>query len=95
MLAQTKQVLQHTGLIDKLSTESRVSLTEKLGDKLEERLMIAIADNIPEDKAKEFVGKLENEDSDLEEYLTKNITNYQDILQKVVADFVAEAEEIL
>jgi len=95
MLTQTKQLLQSTGLTDKLLAESRDSLTEKLGEKLEERLLAAIVNNVPEDKLPEFEEKLKNEDEDLAEYLQTSIPNYQEILKKEVAKFTEEAGKVL
>lgn len=95
MQAQTKKLLQQTGLIDKLLTESRDSLAEKLGEKLEERLLAATANGIPEDKIKEFEAKLANKDENVEQYLKDNVPDYQNVLQETVKTFVADVNKIL
>lgn len=95
MLTHTQQILQSTGLLDKLEPSNRDSLGEKLGEKLEEYLMAAIVDNITEESARELTNKINNDDKDLEEYLKNNVANYQVVLKKAVDDFVVEAEKVL
>ncbi|MBU1177709.1 hypothetical protein KJ903_00650 [Patescibacteria group bacterium] len=93
MLTQTKQLLQSTGLLDKLSASEL--LTEKLGEKLEKYIITALANSIPDDKAAELEEKINDDDPKLAEYLKSNVPDYESILQTAVDNFVADAEKTL
>jgi len=95
MLPQTKQLLESTGLTNKLLAESRDSLTEKLGDKLEERFMAAIVNNVPEDKMPELEKKLSNKDDDVTEYLQTVIPSYQEMIQEELRKFKEDVDKAL
>jgi len=95
MLPQTKQLLQNTGLADKLLAESRDSLMEMLGDKLEERLLTVVVDSLPKEKMSEFEEKLKNNDGDLTTYLQTNVPNYPIVLKEELKKFTAEVKKAL
>lgn len=95
MLASTNEILQKTGLIDKLPPEAKDRLTGDIGDILEKKLMTALVTNMSEEQIKEFEAKVDKNDPNLEQYLTEAVPNNQEILRQVVEDFTQEVEGLL
>ncbi|MBU1178581.1 hypothetical protein KJ903_05225 [Patescibacteria group bacterium] len=95
MLPQTKKILDSTGLLEKLPAESKDKLAEKIGETLEKKLVAALTSNVPADKVAEVEQRMDQNDSNLEQYLAEIVPNHQEILRQTVDDFTQEVEGLL
>ena len=76
--------------MNQLPQEEQDKMVEDLYVRLEDRLMLAVLDALPEDKRADFQGRIEADDmtaEQVEQYIRDNLADYQQVFAMAFADF--------
>ena len=84
-----QDLIAEAGLTD-LPAEDQGKMLEDLYIRLEDRLILAVQNALPDDKLTDFQNMIESEDTtpeEVEQYIQKNLPNYEQVFAKAFADF--------
>ncbi len=84
--------------IDQLSKEDQEKVLLSMGEVIQQKVLTRIIEDFPDEKRKEFLGKLENNQTtpqEIQETIEKNIPNYEDLILEEIENYKKETVDFM
>lgn len=86
-------IIEELGLSN-LSTERKNELLEQMLEVVEQRIFVLALERLPEEKKKDLDKLLDDEEGDIQDFLIKELPNYESLVQEIIANYKKETMEM-